>query len=75
MLIKGLIDMRHFVADRVSPADSDAIARILPGQGAVVRLGRQLCAVHRDDSGVPHALSATYTHLGCIVGFNDAERN
>jgi Rieske Fe-S protein len=30
--------------------------------------------VYRDDSGQPHALAATCTHLGCIVGFNDAER-
>ncbi|WP_372507980.1 Rieske 2Fe-2S domain-containing protein [Nocardia amikacinitolerans] len=28
----------------------------------------------RDDAGTPHAVSATCTHLGCLVAFNDAER-
>ena len=73
-LSKAMSDMRDFVTDRLSPAGADAIAGIRPGHGAVVRLGRQLCAVYRDDSGQPHALAATCTHLGCIVGFNDAER-
>jgi Rieske Fe-S protein len=30
--------------------------------------------VYRDEAGTLHAVSATCTHLGCIVAFNDAER-
>jgi Rieske Fe-S protein len=30
--------------------------------------------VFRDHAGALHAVSATCTHLGCIVAFNDAER-
>ncbi|MFD4431980.1 Rieske 2Fe-2S domain-containing protein, partial [Nocardia sp. NPDC058497] len=29
---------------------------------------------YRVGGGVVHAVSATCTHLGCIVAFNDAER-
>jgi len=62
----------RFVGDRlVKRADVDSIA---PGQGRVV--GQRLAqrAVHRDESGELHALSARCTHLGCIVNWNSGER-
>ncbi|MGW2488902.1 FAD-dependent oxidoreductase [Streptomyces sp. NPDC001606] len=64
---------RHFVGDRLKPpASTDDIA---PGDGAVVRAaGGGRVAVHRDDAGELHAVSARCTHLGCLVGFNRAER-
>jgi Rieske Fe-S protein len=39
-----------------------------------MRIDGQRCAVYRDDSGDLHAVSATCTHLGCTVAFNDAEQ-
>ncbi|MEU7059716.1 FAD-dependent oxidoreductase [Streptomyces sp. NPDC046197] len=63
---------RHFVGDRLRQTTSaDAVA---PGEGAVVRADGERIAVHRDDDGHPHALSARCTHLGCLVSFNAAER-
>jgi len=47
---------------------------IAVGTGAVLRLRGERCAVHRDETGALHAVSATCTHLGCIVHFNEAER-
>ena len=41
---------------------------------AVVRTGGRQCAVHRDENGQLHAVSARCTHLGCIVAFNSAEQ-
>jgi nitrite reductase/ring-hydroxylating ferredoxin subunit len=62
----------HFVGDRLrTPPSVDALA---PGEGAVVRAGGDRLAVHRDDAGNLHALSARCTHLGCLVSFNAAER-
>jgi Rieske Fe-S protein len=61
------------MADRYA-APAGSLAEIKPRHGGVVRLDGKLCAVYRDDTGVPHAVSATCTHLGCVVGFNDAER-
>jgi Rieske Fe-S protein len=40
----------------------------------VVGSGVRQRALYRDDSGELHTLSARCTHLGCIVGFNRAER-
>ncbi|WP_159767579.1 FAD-dependent oxidoreductase [Streptomyces sp. HM190] len=65
---------RHFVGDRLSPAADTSFDAIAPGDGAIVRVGGHHCAVHRDDDGVLHTLSARCTHLGCLVAFNRAER-
>jgi Rieske Fe-S protein len=40
----------------------------------VIRDGLAQRAVHRDDDGHLHAVSAACTHLGCIVRWNGAER-
>ncbi|MFF8606610.1 FAD-dependent oxidoreductase [Streptomyces sp. NPDC015346] len=69
---------KHFVKDRLETAlgrgPADTVEDIGPGEGAVLRVGGRPCAVHRDDSGRLHPLSAVCTHLGCIVAFNPAER-
>ncbi|MCS0602185.1 FAD-dependent oxidoreductase [Streptomyces sp. LP11] len=63
---------RHFVGDRLKrPAGVDELA---PGEGAVVKADGERLAVHRDDAGALHAVSARCTHLGCLVAFNDAEK-
>jgi glycine/D-amino acid oxidase-like deaminating enzyme/nitrite reductase/ring-hydroxylating ferredoxin subunit len=62
----------HFVADRILRRASEK--GLSPGQGAVVGSGLGQRAVYRDESGRLHSLSARCSHLGCIVGFNPAER-
>ncbi|MGW7352308.1 FAD-dependent oxidoreductase [Streptomyces sp. NPDC054784] len=64
---------KHFVAGRLSPSYVDSPDEILPGTGAIVRIGGRRCAVHRTAEGEIRALSARCTHLGCLVRFNDAE--
>ncbi len=64
---------RHFVGDRLRSSHVDSVHDIDPGEGAVMRVEGQRCAVYRDPDGVLHSLSATCTHLGCIVHFNEAE--
>ena len=61
----------RFVGDRLKRADVDSIA---PGEGRIVRVGLEQRAVHRDDDGELHVLSARCTHLGCIVSWNSGER-
>ena len=62
----------HLLADRArrrgSPED------LAPGEGGIFGDGLGQKAVHRDDDGVLHAVSARCTHLGCIVRWNGAER-
>jgi Rieske Fe-S protein len=64
---------QHLVGDRLRSSGT-SVEEIKPGNAAVVRVDGQRCAVYRDDGGTAHAVSATCTHLGCIVAFNDAER-
>ena len=64
-----------FVRDRVRPRDGRAeVDALAPGEGTVCRIGRKHYAVHRDDAGRLHSLSARCPHLGCIVGWNAADR-
>lgn len=64
-----------FFRDRVRRRDKpDAIERLGPGEGTIIRAGAKQYAVYRDDEGTLHTLSARCTHLGCIVGWNPADR-
>jgi glycine/D-amino acid oxidase-like deaminating enzyme/nitrite reductase/ring-hydroxylating ferredoxin subunit len=64
-----------FIGDRVRLRDGpDDIDRLAPGDGTVARIGGRHLAVHRDDEGQLHACSARCTHLGCLVGWNRADR-
>ncbi len=64
----------HLVRDRWPVEDPSRIGSLAPGEGAVVDVDGELCAVARDAEGELHAVSAVCTHLGCVVGFNPAER-
>ncbi|KJK52620.1 MULTISPECIES: FAD-dependent oxidoreductase [unclassified Streptomyces] len=68
---------KHFVKDRLDTlgdGTNGPAGSLPPGEGTVVRAGGEPCAVHRDDQGELHAVSAVCTHLGCLVAFNNAER-
>ncbi len=39
------------------------------------RVAADLPAVHRDERGELHAVSAVCTHLACLVSWNPAERS
>ena len=65
----------RFFRDRLRPRDGrDEIEQLKPGEGTIARVGVKQYAVYRDDEGQLHALSARCTHLGCIVGWNNADR-
>lgn len=63
---------RHFVGDRIG-SHVDTVDDIAPGEGAVTRLDGERCAVYKRPDGSMEVVSATCTHLGCLVHFNDAE--
>lgn len=68
---------KHFVKDRLDTlgdGTNGPVRSLRPGEGTVVRSGGKPRAVHRDDRGGLHAVSAVCTHLGCLVAFNNAER-
>ena len=45
-----------------------------PGGGGVMNLGQGKIAVCKEDDGTPHAVSASCTHKGCTVTWNNADR-
>jgi glycine/D-amino acid oxidase-like deaminating enzyme/nitrite reductase/ring-hydroxylating ferredoxin subunit len=74
MIKEGLNAARHLIGDRLtnggtSPAD------ILSGEGDITEVGGERLAVYKDKQGELHAVSAVCTHLGCIVGWNSAEKS
>lgn len=64
-----------FIGDRIRHrAGHDEINELEPGDGTVAWIGGRHLAVHRDDNGQLQAVSARCTHLGCLVGWNRADR-
>lgn len=63
----------HFFFDRLRSL-AKSVDEIPPGEGDVVRVGAKSVAVAKDAGGNVRALSATCTHLGCIVQWNGAEK-
>ena len=51
------------------------MADLRPGESAILEIDGQRTAAFRDEGGMLHAVSATCTHLGCTVAWNDAERS
>ena len=47
---------------------------IAAGHGAVLDEGGKRVAVFRDDAGELHRLNPRCSHMGCTVGWNDADR-
>jgi glycine/D-amino acid oxidase-like deaminating enzyme/nitrite reductase/ring-hydroxylating ferredoxin subunit len=66
----------HFVGDRVRALTriGRSVESLANGEAAVVRVGARTCAAYRDESGGVHAVSARCTHLGCLVQFDEVER-
>lgn len=64
---------KHFVGDRVHVKRAEVLSDIEPGTGQVLQIDGDRVAIYRDTEGVAHAVSAVCTHLGCLVGYNDAE--
>lgn len=61
-----------FTFDRIRKRASQE--KLAPGEGAIVGEGLSQAAVHRDESGRLHRVSARCTHLGCIVSWNGADK-
>ena len=66
---------KHWFGDRLGGRNGDRVAALAPGEGDVVKMKGERVAVHRDDAGGLHAVSAVCTHLGCIVHWNGGERS
>ncbi|HJU91825.1 MAG TPA: FAD-dependent oxidoreductase [Pyrinomonadaceae bacterium] len=61
-------------ADYVTAGDIKSESELKPGEGAIMREGISKVAVHRDESGQVHKLTAVCPHLGCVVAWNSTEQ-
>lgn len=64
----------HLVGDRLLKRKAVSLEEIATDSGGVVDDGDEQLAVRRHADGSLTALSATCTHLGCIVGWNETDR-
>lgn len=63
----------YMVGDRVDPRSRGSADDLAPGEGGVFREGMNHVAVFRDSNGTVHRHSATCSHLGCVVHWNQGE--
>jgi glycine/D-amino acid oxidase-like deaminating enzyme/nitrite reductase/ring-hydroxylating ferredoxin subunit len=61
-------------ADTLTPGEISSIDEVVKGDGAILRKGLSKIAVHRDEQGTIHSMSAVCVHLGCIVTWNGSEK-
>lgn len=64
----------HWVGDRLKGL-TDSLQDVGKGEGKLVTVNGHKVAAYRDATGELHAVSATCTHLGCIVNWNSAEKS
>ena len=65
---------RHFNRGGNSKSLVRSVDQVRPGQGGVIKRGKQKFAVWKSADGTPHAVSASCTHMGCTVTWNNAEQ-
>lgn len=64
----------HWVGDRLKGL-TESLQDVGKGEGKLVTVNGDKIAAYRDETGELHTVSATCTHLGCIVNWNSAEKS
>ena len=73
--IKENVDYPYYlVRGRFAGAEGRSTRELKRGQGKVIERDGAKVAAYRDPGGAVMLRSATCTHMGCTVGWNDAER-
>jgi glycine/D-amino acid oxidase-like deaminating enzyme/nitrite reductase/ring-hydroxylating ferredoxin subunit len=73
--IKENKDYPYYLArDRFAGAEGKSTRAVARGTGKVLDIDGQRLAVYRDERGNTIKRSAVCTHMGCLVGWNTAER-
>lgn len=72
--LKENVDAATHWAEHLTGGEVGSVKDILPGHGAIIRDGLTKLAVFKDEGGTLHVRSATCTHAGCIVHWNEFER-
>src|SRR5262245_39776990 len=68
------LNMAAQYTDWLTPGEVKSVEEITNDSGAIMRHGLIKVAIYRDEKGMLHRFNASCPHLGCIVGWNDAEK-
>jgi glycine/D-amino acid oxidase-like deaminating enzyme/nitrite reductase/ring-hydroxylating ferredoxin subunit len=73
--LKENVDYPYYlIRDRFAGAKTKSLRAVTRGHGKIVERNGAKVAAYRDETGVVTLRSAVCTHMGCIVGWNTAER-
>jgi Rieske Fe-S protein len=73
--LKENVDYPYYlIRDRFAGAEAKSLRAVRRGQGKVIERDGAKVAAYRDPSGAVTLRSAICTHMGCVVGWNTAER-
>jgi glycine/D-amino acid oxidase-like deaminating enzyme/nitrite reductase/ring-hydroxylating ferredoxin subunit len=64
----------YLIRDRFAGAEGRSLRALKRGQGKILDIDGKRVAAYRNPSGATVVRSAICTHMGCAVGWNDAER-
>ena len=64
----------YLIRDRFAGAEARSLRAVKRGHGKVIERNGQKVAAYRDEAGRVFLRSATCTHMGCLVGWNETER-
>jgi glycine/D-amino acid oxidase-like deaminating enzyme/nitrite reductase/ring-hydroxylating ferredoxin subunit len=69
----NLTATKHLIGDRLK--SREGLESLQPGEGKLIKINNQNVAAYKDENGKVFTVSATCTHLGCIVTWNRAEKS
>jgi glycine/D-amino acid oxidase-like deaminating enzyme/nitrite reductase/ring-hydroxylating ferredoxin subunit len=73
--IKENVDYPYYmVRDRFAGAEARSLRAVKRGEAAIIERAGAKVAAYRDPAGAVTLRSAICTHMGCVVGWNAAER-
>lgn len=64
----------YLIRDRFAGAEGRSLRAVKRGEGKVIEQNGAKVAAYRDETGKTMVRSAICTHMGCVVGWNGAER-
>jgi glycine/D-amino acid oxidase-like deaminating enzyme/nitrite reductase/ring-hydroxylating ferredoxin subunit len=68
------LDVFKSMAEHILPGEIESEESLAPGSGGILRDGGRTLAVCRDEDGTLHRLSASCSHVGCVVHWNGFEQ-
>lgn len=67
----SLVPLAQMAAGWIKGGNIESTDELEPGQGGIM----DRMAIYKDEKGKVHAFSASCPHMGCMVGWNPAERS